>query len=305
MEKTEIGKLFEFSLKVLEKARVPLYSCKFSKRTYTQRQHLALLVLKTFLRADYRKVCKIAEDLWASFAVLDLPRIPHFTTLQKFFARMGNTWLERLIESVLHQFSSIKYLAMDSTGLAAERVSQYYCMRVNKAIWNRNFLKLSLLIDVKRRLAVAACCHNRPRHDNRDVIPLLKKADRPASFFLADSAYDSISTFSTTQTRGMRPIIPLRGLRRNGNGVSDRLRVQMLNEWADDPAIEKHYHQRSLIESYFSALKRRLGEEVRSRLWWLQRREALLKVVVYSILNRARLLALAEDFYRAGPAHCL
>jgi transposase len=295
MEKTEIGKLFEFSLKVLGKARVPLYSGKFSKRTYTQRQHLALLVLKTFLRADYRKVCKIAEDLWASFAILDLPRIPHFTTLQKFFCRVKNQWLEVLIGHVLHHYESAKYLAIDATGLVTERTSRYYSMRLKKPI--SNFLKLSLLLDVKRRLPVAVCCHNRARHDNRDAMPLLSKFQKPAQYFVADKAYDAEGTYWGLLQRRIKPIIAVRIDWREIHGP---LRSQMVEEWATRPSIERQYHQRSLVESFFSALKRRLGEEVRSRLWWLQRREAMLKVAVYSILRRANIGPWLEDFYRAA-----
>ena len=287
MHNTEIGKLFEFSLKVLGKSRIPKFSGKFSKRTYTQHQHLVLLVLKTFLRADYRKVCSIAEDLSATFAILDLPKVPHFTTLQKFFVRMQNQWLETLIGQVLHQFESIKYLAIDATGLECDRVSRYYQMRLGKPIWASHFLKMSILLDVKRRLPVAVCCHNRNRHDNRDFLPLLNKIEKPVKYFVADKAYDSEGNFEVLNKRGITPIIPLRISSASING---KLRNEMIDKWATHPAIERQYHQRSLVESFFSAVKRRLGAEVRSRLWHLQRREAMMKVVVYSIMRRASYL---------------
>lgn len=66
MHKSIIAGLFEFSAKLLRKARIPLYSSKFSKKTYTQHQHMALLVLKTYVRADYMKTCQLAEELRAS-----------------------------------------------------------------------------------------------------------------------------------------------------------------------------------------------------------------------------------------------
>lgn len=287
MSRTEISKLFELSLKVLRKNRIPLYSGKFSRKDYTQHQHLALLVLKTFLNADYRKTCSIAEDLRAALEILDLPKVPHFTTLQKFFARINNLWLETLLCRVLHHFASIKYLAIDSTGLSADRVSSYYVARIKgEGYHTSNFLKLSLLFDVKRRLPVAICCHNRPRGDNRDFKPLLKKISKHVKYFVADKAYDSEANFAALKCRQIEPIIPLR----LGNwGMSGKLRKQMLEKWATHPAIERQYHQRSLIESFFSALKRRLGSEVRSRLWHLQRREAAFKVIVYSILRQVQL----------------
>ncbi len=299
MYKSEIGKLFEHCLKCLRKTRIPLFSCKFSKRTYTQHQHLSLLVLKTYLNLNYRKTCEIAHELWLTVEILDLPKVPHFTTLQKFFERIPNRWLEILIYRVLHHYNSIKYLAIDATGLSADRTSKYYCARIGKSGWNSNFLKMSVLLDVKRRLPVAVCCHNRARHDIKDFLPLLKKVKKPVRYFVADKAYDFEKNFAELKQRRIKAIIPLRI---GWHSVNGKLRSRMLEEWASNPAIERQYHQRSLIESFFSAVKRRLGEEVRSRLWHLQRREAMLKVVVYSMLRQSSSLLLSEVFYRAPIA---
>jgi len=52
------------------------------------------------------------------------------------------------------------------------------------------------------------------------------------------------------------------------------------------------------IESFFSAVKRRLGEEVRSRPRYLQRKEAVMKVLVYSMLRQGSPLPLIEVLYR-------
>jgi len=298
MYKTETSKLIDFSLRALKKTRIPLFSCKFSKKTYTQHQLLAMLVLKTYLNTDYRKTCQIAEELWASAEIIELTKIPHFTTLQKFFCRIPNAWLETLLCRVLHHFKSIQYLAIDSTGLATGRTSKYYQERIGKGIWTSDFLKMSLLLDVKRRLPLAACFHNRSRHrhDIRDFLPLLKKVKKPVKYFLADKAYDFEKNFAVLHERGMEAIIPIRV---GWYDVNGRCRKRMIEKWARHPAIEKQYHQRSLIESFFSALKRRLGEEVRSRLWHLQRREGMMKVVVYSMLRQSGCLLLIEDFYRA------
>ena len=302
MSKSEIGKLFEHCLKCLRKTRIPLFSCKFSKKTYTQHQHLTLLVFKTYLNIGYRQICDFAHELWSTVEILSLPKVPHFTTLQKFFERVPNRWLEILLSRVLHHYNSIKYLAIDATGLAADRTSKYYQARIGKSGWSSNFLKMSLLVDVKRRLPVAVCCHNRARHDTRDLIPLLKKVKKPVKYFVADKAYDFDKNFIEISRRGMKPIIPLRI---GWQCVSSKTRKRILHEWATNPAIERQYHQRSIIESVFSAIKRRLGEEVRSRLWNLQRREAMFKVVVYSMLRQMGPLLRLEVFYRAQKSHNL
>src|ERR1700730_3668848 len=64
-------------------ATLPDYAHRFSPKTYTQPQLFACLVLKTFLRTDYRGICRFLKE-WAELRlVLGLSRVPHFTTLQK------------------------------------------------------------------------------------------------------------------------------------------------------------------------------------------------------------------------------
>jgi len=67
---------------------LPAYSCRNSPHTYTQPQLFAILILRTFFRTDYRGICEILAD-WSDLReVLRLPRVPHFTTLQKAEARL-------------------------------------------------------------------------------------------------------------------------------------------------------------------------------------------------------------------------
>jgi hypothetical protein len=70
----------------LETARavLPAYSSKFSKKTYTQHQHFALLVLRQFLKTDYRGLEQHLKD-WSDLRdALELSDdVPDHSTLQK------------------------------------------------------------------------------------------------------------------------------------------------------------------------------------------------------------------------------
>jgi len=60
---------------------IPAYSCKFSKKDFTQHQLLALLVLEQFLRTDDRGIVALLAD-WSDLRdELKLRKIPHPTTL--------------------------------------------------------------------------------------------------------------------------------------------------------------------------------------------------------------------------------
>jgi hypothetical protein len=60
---------------------IPAYSSKFSKKTFTQHQLLAILALEQFLRTDDRGIVALLAD-WSDLRdTLELPKIPHPTTL--------------------------------------------------------------------------------------------------------------------------------------------------------------------------------------------------------------------------------
>lgn len=61
---------------------------KAGPRIYTQPQLFACLVLKTFLGTDYRGVCAFLQDFCEARAIIELKRVPHFTTLQKACQRL-------------------------------------------------------------------------------------------------------------------------------------------------------------------------------------------------------------------------
>jgi hypothetical protein len=62
---------------------LPAYTSKFSKRTFTRPQLVAVLSLKAFLKTDYRGVVAYLRD-WSDLRdALGRSRVPHFTTLQK------------------------------------------------------------------------------------------------------------------------------------------------------------------------------------------------------------------------------
>ena len=48
------------------------------------------------------------------------------------------------------------------------------------------------------------------------------------------------------------------------------------------------YHQRSMSETVFSSIKRTLSAAVRTRSWWLEFREMLLKATFYNLRQSVR-----------------
>jgi hypothetical protein len=62
---------------------LPAYSHRFSPKKFTQHQLFAILVLKEFLRTDYRGVCQHLADCPGLRDAIELSAVPHWTTVQK------------------------------------------------------------------------------------------------------------------------------------------------------------------------------------------------------------------------------
>jgi hypothetical protein len=79
------------ALAVARESSLPLYANHYSPKKYTQHQAFAILVLKEFLRCDYRKVTALLSDCPDLCRAIGLTAVPHFTTLQKASRRLLNT----------------------------------------------------------------------------------------------------------------------------------------------------------------------------------------------------------------------
>ena len=73
-------RLARTALAVGEEA-LPRYAARTSRHDYTQAQLFALLVVKHFLRTDYRGVVALAAEWGELRRALKLARVPHYSTL--------------------------------------------------------------------------------------------------------------------------------------------------------------------------------------------------------------------------------
>jgi hypothetical protein len=65
----------------LARGALPAYSCRTSRKDFTQHQLFAILALKTFLKVDYRGVEAFLKDFAAIRTDLGLSKVPHYSTL--------------------------------------------------------------------------------------------------------------------------------------------------------------------------------------------------------------------------------
>jgi hypothetical protein len=291
---SQLVKLICSCQKLLRKSRILRYSCKFSRKIYTQHQHILLLVLKTYLRRTYRETVEVIGELQRIRRRIRLRRIPHFTTLQKFMKRFNPMLLERLIYSMIDN-SGCSRVAVDSTGFSSSYASTYY---VKRGKGNddevRSFMKASIAVDLKRQVVLSLKVRKAPANDCRDFIPLLKKIN--PWLVIADKGYDTEKNLLYLRSRNIHAVIPVR----TGHNSPRRtkLRKRMKRWFERNPVADEVYHERSKVESVFSSLKRKFGDVLHSRSTLLRKKELKLRFFVYNVCRQC-VFCFMEVFYRA------
>lgn len=65
----------------VSKAALPHYSSVYSRHDFTQHQLFAILVLRQFLKTDYRGITQMLYDFSDLRKVLGLKKVPHYSTV--------------------------------------------------------------------------------------------------------------------------------------------------------------------------------------------------------------------------------
>ena len=300
VRETELYKFVCFAGKILAKARIPLYSNKYSKRTYTQLQHLGVLCLKQKKKEDYRGIMELLMEMPRVRKALGLGEVPHWTTLQKFVQRFHTMLLDKLLMNIVKQFETVGVIAIDGSGFSSSYSSKYYVHRIRRKGLCRHFLKGSIAVDTATQLVTALRTRKSPSHDTLDFEPLLKKTSVDINTVLADKGYDSEANLKFVKSIGARPVIKIR----EGQSTPSRTRhrKRMLKGF-DDPVVEKLYNHRALVETVYSSVKRGFGDTLHSRSMRLRKKELKLKFIAYNVHRGVVLmggtLCVTEVFYRA------
>jgi len=114
-------------LGILRHARIPLFFHKKSNHVFTVWQHVVLLAIRQYEGKSYRMFADWLVEAYYLRLFLQLSRIPHFTTLQKFTDRITGTVLESIIASFI-LLTNVKqiFLGTDASGFKPTCASQYY-----------------------------------------------------------------------------------------------------------------------------------------------------------------------------------
>jgi len=269
------------------------YSHPCSPKTFTQPQLFACLVLKAFLRTDYRGLACVLADLPDLRQAIGLPRTPHFTTFQKAAHRLlrcphVGRLLDATVRRTMGRARRVDLAAVDSTGMESHHVSRYFLTRRSRepGIWQtttyKRFPKLAVVCDCLRHLVLSLYTARGPTPDVHRLRQTLTPATRRVHIehLLADAGYDSEANHCFARDGcGIRTTIPPTHGRPTTKLPTTRYR-RLMRQHFNTAA----YGQRWQVETVFSAIKRRLGASLHGRTYHSQNRDMALMVLTYNIM---------------------
>jgi hypothetical protein len=261
----------------------PAYSHRFSPQKFTQPQLFASLVLKEFLRLDYRKLASLLADAADLAATIGLAKVPHFTTFQKAADRLLRApHAKVLLDATVNQAqrrrrlaATIDLAAVDGSGFEARQASHYYVRRRAKGgkTWQETtytrFPKAVLVSDCASHFIVSIVTGRGPSPDIPYFRAALRQATQrlPIRTLAADAGFDAEHAHEyARQTCGVKTLIPARIGRPTAKKPSGRWR-----RWMAGHLHVTRYSQRWQCETVNSMLKRLLGSALRARSYWSQR----------------------------------
>ena len=287
---------------------LPPYSSKFSRKDFTQHQLFALLVLREFLKTDYRGLEQLLRD-WSDLRqALCLCKVPDHSTLQKAFVRLlKKKDIDALFQQTVTQACAIGLIGpkprgvIDATGYETRHISRYFFWRAGKRRRGSFWPKLTAVLETETHFFLSAHVTRGPSHDSPQFKHTVRAAQAgcPLDTLLGDTAYDSEHNhiYGRERLRIRSTVFPLNPRNTGRRWPKTRYRRQMHRRFRSRSGHRSRrvYGQRWQIESGWSRNKRRLGSALRARIWANQKNEVRMRIVTHNLM----LLADPKDFDRA------
>jgi hypothetical protein len=281
----------------LGKQRLRTYWHRFSPKKFTLPQLFACLVLKEFLRLDYRKLSALLEDTPSLATAIDLKQVPHFSTFQKAAARL---LISRRVQLLLDETvraatehrvmkKKVALAAIDGTGFESRHISAYFVKRRARACKTgyqtttyTRYPSANLLCDCDSHLVLSVATGRGPGPDDPYFRRVVKQAAERVKIaaLAADAGYDSEAAHVYAREEcGARTLIPATRGRPTTKPLKGYWRQRMKTRFNHEK-----YGQRWQVETVNSMIKRLMGSALRARTYWSQSREITLRVLTHNIM---------------------
>jgi hypothetical protein len=287
----EVG-LLSFARIALQVSRavLPRYRSRFSKHQFNQPQLLAILCLMRYEDWTFREAeVRLGEHRELRRA-LGLVSVPDFTTLYRFLQRLDDVAIDRAVGETVRRLRGTRRkgrgrarVAVDATGLAQGAVSTFFVRRMHhhgqKPLPWRHWLKWVVVVDFDQQCVLSQLVRRGPWNDCTNLPAVVEVASEQTriGLVLADAEFDNEKNHTyIRQQLGAQSVIPAK--RGKETWRIHGVRTEMHRAFP-----RRLYRRRSLIESLFSSVKRKLSSRAPDRSLRTQKRQALLLGVSFNL----------------------
>lgn len=198
--------------------------------------------------------------------------------------------------------------AVDATGFSTCTFERWYDAKWGKQASRRQWLKAHAMIGCRTNVVTAVEVTPGNRNDCPEMPGLVKTTAQTFNVaeVSADMAYLSYKNLDVIAEVGARPFIPFK--KDSTDGGSEQWRKLWHLFWYKRQDFEKHYHQRSNVESAFSMIKRKFDGALRSKTYTAQVNEVLCKVLCHNLavlVHEMHELGIEPAFWGQAPAKAL
>jgi len=173
--------------------------------------------------------------------------------------------------------------AVDSSGFSVSKFVRWFDEKYGRERSGKDWVKVHIACGVKTHVVTAAAIYDRDAADC-PILPELVKATAKnftVDEVSADKGYLSAENVELIDSVGGTPFI---APKTNTTGAAGGLFERMFHYYQfRREEFLQHYHKRSNVESTFSAIKRKFGDNVRSRTDTAKVNEALVKLVCHNL----------------------
>ena len=225
----------------------------------------AMAVVCILMEAEARTYRKMVGHLRMNRGLamkIGLPKIPSKSTIWRAYGMIPEPYLREVHTRIIGDVMVTGSVAGDSTGYSSNRFVRWFSIRHDQVRLKRGWVKLHSIVDVSTRTVLDYLVTDGYTSDITGLWPMLGRIEEGADFFCLDSAYLARKICDAIAAKGMTPRI-----RPKSNTVCKNWGSQA---WGDMTRTHRdelarfmdEYHQRSIIEAVFGAIKKMYGNHL-------------------------------------------
>lgn len=251
------------------------------RRPYDYRLVLVICLMRILLRkkyADYESEMRTDTRL---MKLLNLDRLPCKSTINNYNQLFSLIFLSQFNKKLIGAWIKKPVdLLLDASGIRLVGRSIWFCIRTKQKVRKKDCDKVHIAVSNCSLLIANFKISNSKRNDS----PFLRKLLEPfkvLGLVLVDKGYSNKTNAEYVAKKQGAFFSPFK---KNANPTGLNIWAYLKNLWDNFPSLCKGiYNHRNKVEAVFSALKRRYGDQLYSKKWYMRRREMAMRFIAYNV----------------------